>query len=319
MVLRLMRILVIGCSYSAGIEKTYDPEVPCHWKNTWSYILQQKIDCEIINLAISGSDVYVSNMLLREGVERFNPDLVLFQITVAGRHSLTSFTTGKLIDYWPTKKVAENYYIIDTTREDLIDNEEYIYSVGVSDYISPVSFGINEPWHMSVINGKRIIKGDHGNDDWYPEGNYDKTMLSALMSKIIKDNETELCQSVPKHIRDIFQTIGSYKSKAAELQTMCKKITYASIIESAKYYCDSRQIPNIFFDWVPAYENAKSDAVHTNDNILHVGPNVIDFNVYASIPQAELYALDRSLHYDKKGNQLVAELVYNKLREKNLC
>ena len=316
-----MKILVIGCSYSAGIEKIWEPEVPCHWSNTWSYILQQKIDCEIINLAISGSDIYVSNMLLREGVEKYNPDLVLFQITTAGRHSLTSFTFGKLTNYWPTKKVAENYYIIDTKRDDLVHNEEYIYSIGVSDYIPPVTFGTNTEWHEAAIKGKRVIKEPNGGDVWYPDGSYDDIMLSELMKKIIGNDKTEhikLYQSVTENVRNTFQTIGSYKSRAAELQTVCKRITYASVVESAKYYCERRQIPNVFFDWLPSYKTIKSDAVHTNDPILHVDSNIIDFNVYTSIPEAELYALDRSLHYSREGNQLVAELVYNKLQEKNM-
>ena len=313
-----MKILVIGCSYSAGIENIFEPEVPCHWSNTWSYILQQKIDCEIINLAISGSDIYVSNMLLREGVEEYNPDLVLFQITSAGRHSLTSFTYGKLINYWPIKKVAENYYIINANRDDLVHNEQYIDSIGVSNYIPPVTFGTNAEWHKAAIKGKRVIKGPDGEDSWYPEGSHDDIMLSDLYKRWGYGMffKTELYQSAPEDVRNTFQIIGSYKSKSAELQTVCKKITYASIVESAKYYCERRQIPNVFFDWLPNYKIIKSDAVHTNDPILHVDPNIIDFNVYTAIPEAELYALDRSLHYSQEGNQLVADLVYNKLQEK---
>jgi len=316
----MMKILVIGCSYSAGIEETWEPEIPCHWKNTWSYLLQQKLDCEIINLAISGSDIYVSNMLLREGVERYNPDLVLFQITTGGRHSLTSFTYGDLTHYWPIKQVAENYYIIDCHREDLVFNEEYIYSIGVGSYIEPVTFGINTEWHRTAVQGKRVITSDDGCDEWWPDGYHDEKMLSELVSALMPDgkNELEFYESVPEYARDIFQSIGSYKGKVAELQTICNRKTYASVIESAKYYCERRKIPSMFFDWLPTYKSIKTDAVLTNDFILHIDPGIVEFNVYSSIPQAELYALDPSLHYDKQGNQLVADLVYNKLQEKNM-
>ena len=303
-----MKILIIGCSYSAcnddpAIMVSSRP-VPIYWEHSWPYKLHQRMpDSEIYNLSISGGTVSISNLLLRENLQSINPDLVLFQITSSLRIAHTTFDSNSLAK-------ATDFLGIETP----VPGFNYLYQPNynrtrqLSDYyrdrvfgteknMDPINVGGGAIWLRSIMEDTEI----------------DKVVFKNVIDSFDTDETLESLYNNPIKNLYLYEILAVKKYQSILYKLGEHYHTYAATVLGAKMFCDKLGYKSIFFDWLPTYKTAKTDVVKLNDHAMHLDRTVVEFNMYESIPKMEMYAYDDMMHLDPEGNELVAQLIYEKI------
>lgn len=321
-------ILVIGCSFSASGNhddtKTNDTSVPIHPKFSWPQLISERLNCRVVNASLAGTSLYLHASIYERLIEQHNPDLVLFQITYSTR---TTMTTSKNIEHdllldcqW--KNYHENYQYILYSAKNYFDNTSDYHLTNAVDSIDwqlptdwnflRFSYSWPERYRMiyqlfdnwiNISSNNNIFAVDHQKRPiWLNDIENSQVVESDFYRKKLEVIPQKQMQEL------MAMAVMHYSMAHGESNHIAKK-TFEHTIAGIKYKLNALKIPHVIFSWDSLLEkNIENKIVPVNDTNLYP-ENCVDFSVYDSIPDRELYALDRMLHLDRHGHEKVADLV----------
>lgn len=312
-----MKILVIGCSYSACTDRHHENSVPIYWEYCWPKQLQQLGDYEIVNVSYSGADIDILALLLREKLEDVNPDLVLFQITSCLRKAHSSFRVGRfrVTDFMPMIGPVPGFEYLPQAEYDIFSKLPSIYTervLGERTDIPPIVVGNMAEWLYNIMGSI-----DNSSYMSYDKSEFMIRLFDMMLDDIGSDQTFSDLQDQSTETTRLYEMIGAKKYINAASMLTEQRTSYATIVEGARYFCEKRGYPSMFFDWLPDRERAKTDVVAINQGASLLDRDLVEFNIYESIPQLEMYAVDIEMHLDPHGHKLVAELINGKIKNAN--
>lgn len=313
------KILVVGSSYSAGsTDETHT--VPMYWGNTWSSHLQKKLNCKIYNYGISGSDVFLTNLMLRETIDTVKPDIVIFEITDAHRHSYSSlkwvsYKIPKVTDWLDIVQVSDNYYTIQQPHyfdyNKLTDKQKERYDNIVIGHNKKDIKPLIVAWAQTVLWNIEMVAefGPYGKKE-IPAIDIEHANRNEL--KFVYDRFHEIFSD--REDSSMIEAISAHKSDMIRQETLTTYHNCISAIESAKFMCEKRNIKHLFFDW---YRRTAMycDRITPYDVL---DSSTIDFTIYHKFPNMELYIYDEIYHLNPEGHKIASEIVFQEMKNKGI-
>lgn len=321
-------ILVIGCSFSASGNhndaNVNDTSVPIHPRFSWPRLISERLNCRVVNASVPGTSLAFHASIYERLIEQHKPDLVLFQITYSTR---TTITTSKNIEHdllldcqW--ENYHENYqYILYSSKQYFDNNSDYHLTNEFDgmDWQLPTDWTFLRFCYSWPQRYKMIYQLF---DNWINESSQNKIFDVDHQKRPIWLNEIEKNQYVEpdfyrkklelmpqNQMQELMAMAVVHYSLAHDEGNHITQKTFEHIIAGIKYKLNALKIPHVIFSWDSLTEkNVENKIVPINDTILYPD-NCVNFSVYDSIPDRELYALDRMLHLDRHGHEKVADLV----------
>ena len=313
-----MKILVIGCSFSAtdSTDSTHAESVPINYKHNWTYKLTENHPYTVYNAALCGVDVDVCTSILREQLSILKPDVVLYEITYRLRKTYSPIRDkpyqNQLTEYMEWKNPDDKFYHYGQIQDTKLNKTEQLIDRTQEHQINfpfLVGWARHHHYFKATLSDHKQIEPPYNNESsiWWKELT-DKHQLfdKDFYKKIINDIGIN-------NLLDI-EALGTHKVNQVNQQTKLEYYRYIQAIESAKYLLQKESIPHLIFCWGSLNQIDKTPN-HSYDKMLNDQTGIIDFSIYDNFPMMEMFALDTMLHLNADGHTEVSRIVAKQMEK----